>query len=275
MLTLAMCNQKGGVGKSTSTFHLARAAVEAGMRVLVIDSDPQGNLTGVVVAADVVDETEFKTYAGLADLLHEDSDVPVAEVLLPGVWAGLTVLPTPNAKTLARVRSQLVTGRTGKEKRLAEALDAVRGDYDLCLIDCPPSLDLLTINALAAADGVAIVLEAGKWATDGMGELLDSVADVRKYFNSDLRVAGVQVNGYDSRTLRAEHWLTVINDVATERGLAVLPGPVPHRVVIADTTEASYALRDWTDGDRSTNHKLADLYADHLKTLIANLNGAH
>ncbi|GAB3868635.1 ParA family protein [Nocardioides maradonensis] len=267
MKIFAICNQKGGVGKSTTTYHLARAAVRAQLRVLVIDIDPQGNLTSVITSE--ASDPQFRTYAGVADVLHEgDGQAKAREVLLPGIWDGLTVMPTPNARTLAVVGQNLVTGRLGKERRLAEAVADLADDFDLCLIDCPPSLDQLTINALAAADGVVVVAEARLWAADGLAHLLETVEDVRKYFNPELHVAGVVINRFERRTVSAEHWLEQLRTDSEQRGLRILEPIVHKRVSIADSVESSTALDlDWGEQGR----EIAAGYDAHLNALM---NGA-
>ena len=119
---LALCNQKGGVGKSTTTFHLARAAVQAGRRVLVVDLDPQGNLT-TSIAAETVDDDQ----AQLADALSSRAPETLRDVIVPGLWPGLDLVPTAGV-TLGAVRDELVIAGAGRESRLREALQAFSGD---------------------------------------------------------------------------------------------------------------------------------------------------
>lgn len=266
MKILAICNQKGGVGKSTTTYHLARAAVNARQRVLVVDIDPQGNLTSVISPA--ASEPDFRTYAGVADVLHESEEpVKVREVLLPGNWSGLTVLPTPNPRNLAVVAKHLVTGTIGKELRLAEALADVSSDFDLCLIDCPPSLDQLTINALAAATGVVVVAEARLWAADGLALLLETVEDVRKYYNPALTVSGVVINRFEKGTVSAGHWLEQLRSDAQARSLRIFEPVIPKRVVIPDAVESSTTLdADWGPEGRT-------LAANYQNLLASIMNG--
>jgi chromosome partitioning protein len=255
----AFCNQKGGVGKSTTVFQLARVAVLAGRRVLAIDIDPQGNLTSNVTAEDVE-----KDQAGLADALSGRAPETIRDVIVAGVWPGLDVVPTPNYGTLVAVRDELTIAGPGREVRLREALAAVADDYDLILIDCAPSLDQLTINALTAAQGVVIVSHSKKWSLDGLSQLLDTIDSVRSYYNPTLRVAGIIVNQHEEITVGAKKWLGDLQAAAEGRGLSLLTPPIPKRVVISDATEASRGLDEWGSAEATA---LGALYADHLASI--------
>lgn len=254
----ALCNQKGGVGKSTTTFHLARAAVLAGRRVLVVDNDPQGNLTAVA-AAETVDEDQ----AGLADVLSARAPETVRDVIVAGVWPGLDVVPTSGV-TLGYVRDELVIGGAGREMRLRQALADVADDYDLILIDCAPSLDQLTINGLTAAHGVVVVTHSKQWSLSGLAQLLDTIENVREYYNRDLRVAGVIVNQHEERTVSGQAWLDELDNAAQTRGLPVLTPPIPKRVVISDATEAARGLDEWGSAEATA---LGALYSAHLASI--------
>ena len=162
-LVLAVCNQKGGVGKTTTTFHLARAAITDGLRVLVVDADPQGDLTSVTVDEDNLIEGQV----GLADVLSDRSDEHIRDVIVPGIWPGLDVVPT-TGEALEGVNNELVIAGAGREQRLRTALGEVIDDYDVILIDCPPSLGMLTTNALVAADQALIVTAPRSEAADGV-----------------------------------------------------------------------------------------------------------
>ncbi|MCJ1685390.1 ParA family protein [Rathayibacter sp. VKM Ac-2928] len=254
----ALCNQKGGVGKSTTTFHLARAAVLRGQRVLVVDNDPQGNLTAVAAAEGVADDQ-----AGLADALSERAPETLRDVIVAGVWPGLDVVPTTGV-TLGYVRDELVIAGAGREGRLRRALAAVADDYDLILIDCAPSLDQLTINGLTAAQGVVVVTHSKLWSTNGLAQLLDTIENVRGYYNAELRVAGIIVNQHEERTVSGATWLEELRSAAEARGLSVLLPPIPKRVVIADATEAARGLDEWGSAEASA---LGAIYADHLASI--------
>jgi chromosome partitioning protein len=254
----AVCNQKGGVGKSTTAFQLARAGVRAGRRVLLVDLDPQGNLTSTA-AAEPVEEDQ----AGLADALSARAADTLRDVIVPGVWPGLDLVPT-SGTTLGVVRDELVIAGAGREVRLREALGAVLDDYDLILIDCAPSLDQLTINGLAAAHGVVIVTQSKQWSLNGLSQLLDTIESVRAYYNPALHVTGIIVNQHEEKTLSGKGWFDDLEVAASQRGLTVLSPAIPKRVVISDATEASRGLDQWGGTEAKT---LAAIYADHLASI--------
>lgn len=262
MKIIAVANQKGGVGKSTTTFHLATALITLGYRVLIVDADPQGNLTSVLSAEDV-----DPRWVGLADVLAPQTEVTIVDALIPGVWPGLTILPTPKGSVLGMVRDQLVAGGPGRERRLADALAEVAGDYDVCLIDCPPSLDQLTINALTAAAAVLIVTQAKLFAANGMHELLATIAEVRRYYNEPLTVAGVVVNLYEARQITARERYEALQAAARGNDLVLFDPPVPKRVIIGDALESSTQLDQWG----SEGKELAEIYTGYARTLM---NGA-
>lgn len=255
---LATANQKGGTGKTTTTVHLARAGVRAGQRVLVVDADPQGSLTSIA-AAEALDET----HAGLADVLSSRDNIAAADVIVAGVWGRLDVLPT-SGPLLGTVRDELVLAGAGRETRLSDALQTVAADYDLILIDCPPALDQLTINALTAAHGVLVVTHAGLLSTNGIGQLLETIEIVRRNYNPALTVAGILINQHESRTISGTHWLSELDDIATGRGLTMLTPPIPKRVAIGDSAEAAVGLDEWGSTDA---RELSETYAQHLATL--------
>lgn len=255
-MILAACNQKGGVGKSTTIFHLARAAVLAGLQVLVVDADPQGNITSVLT--DDVGEGE----AGLADVLSEYTPETISDVTVPGIWPGLTVVPT-TGETLGVVRDQLVVAGAGREARLSKVLEPLRGDYDLILIDCGPSLDQLVINALTAADGALVVTQTKLWSANGLAKLLDTITAVTQSYNPRLRVSGVVLNLHEAHTIGGGHWAGEIATAAEARGLPLLSPPVPKRQVISDASEESRGL-DEGDAD---SRQLAMIYAGYLAEL--------
>ncbi|WP_300345579.1 ParA family protein [Nesterenkonia sp.] len=256
--TLALCNQKGGVGKSTTAFHLARAAVNDGQRVLLVDLDPQGNLTSVTT--EDLEEDD----AGVADVLSARSGATATDVIVPGIWNGLDVLPVTSGVTMEEVRDELVVSRKGREHRLRAALSDAASGYDLVLIDCAPSLDLLTINGLTAATGVVVVTQSKLWSANGLSRLLDSIASVTHYYNPSLEVAGILINQHEEHTLAGAHWRAELQEAADIRGLRIIDPPIPKRVAIGDAVEESRGL---DESAHTETRQLAAIYTAHLTAL--------
>lgn len=254
----AVCNQKGGVGKTTTTFHLARAGIRAGLRTLLVDADPQGNLTAVATA-EAVEEDDL----GLADAISERAEETLNDVIVPGIWDGLDLVPTAG-ETLASVRDELVVAGPGRENRLREALRAMGERYDLILIDCAPSLDQLTINALTAADGAVVITHTNQFALSGLAKLLTTIESVRSYYNQGLTVVGIIVNHHDERTISGAESLSELTDAAKERDLPLLSPIVHKRVVISDAMEAARGLDQW---GTSQARSLAEIYDKHLTAI--------
>lgn len=255
---IALCNQKGGVGKSTTTFQLARSAVRRGRKVLVVDNDTQGSLT-TVATAEPADEDQ----AGLADALSSRAPETLRDVIVPGVWPGLDVVPT-SGTALGFVRDELVIAGAGREGRLRATLEDVIDDYDIILIDCAPSLDQLTINGLTAADSVLVVTHSKLFSSNGLGQLLGTINDVRTYYNPSLTITGILINQHEERTLSGGAWASELAEAATSRGLRLLTPPIPKRVVISDATEAARGLDEWGSAEATS---LSAIYDDHLTTI--------
>ena len=259
MITIALCNQKGGVGKSTTTFHLARAAVLARLRVLVIDADPQGNLTTALSREHLPEEIP-----GLADVLSSRTTETIATTVVPTIWDGATLVPT-TGETLSVVRDELVVAGAGREGRLHQALRAVENDYDLVLIDCPPSLDQLTINSLTAADRIVIVSQSKLWSANGLAHLLSTIDAVQTHYNPRLAVKAIVINQHDEKTRSGAQWLSEIQEASAGRGINVLHPPIPKRVVIADSVEASVALDEYPGAPG----ELSEIYSDYLEEVMS------
>ncbi len=194
---IAMCNQKGGVGKTTTTINLGAALVEYGYKVLLVDFDPQGSLS---VGLGVNPHT-----LGLSiyNLLLSREHTP-HEVIHPSSVEGMDILPSNIDLSAAEV--QLVS-EVAREQTLMRVLNKVRGDYDFILIDCAPSLGLLTINALTASDWVLMPLECEFFALRGIALLTDTIAKVSDRLNPDLKVLGILGTMYDARTLHGREVL--------------------------------------------------------------------
>jgi chromosome partitioning protein len=188
MRRIAVINQKGGVGKTTTTANLGAALANNGLRVLLIDLDPQGHLT-LYFGAEVADGQP-----SVYDVLT--SSTPIREVLLP-VRDRITLVPADI--DLAGAEAELISV-TGREVLLREALDPIEHEHDIMLIDCPPSLGVLTVNALVAATEVLIPLQAHFFALQGLGKLFDTVTLVRQRINPKLHVGGIVLCMYESAT---------------------------------------------------------------------------
>ena len=204
---LAMCNQKGGVGKTTSTINLGAALAEWGRRVLLVDLDPQGALSvGLGVNPLQLDRT-------VHNLLME-RDVSVEDVMLRTAVPGMDLLPSNIDLSAAEV--QLVN-EVAREQTLKRVLTPVLGDYDVVLIDCQPSLGLLTVNALTAADGVIIPLECEYFALRGVALLIQTIQKIQERLNPGLEVEGILATMYDARTVHGREVLARVIEAFDER----------------------------------------------------------
>jgi chromosome partitioning protein len=217
---IAIANQKGGVGKTTTAVNLGAALAESGLRVLVVDLDPQGNAsTGLGINPRDVN-------ASIYDVLMQDT--PALDAVEPTSLKNLFVIPA--TLDLAGAEIELVPAFS-RELKLKRALDSVRTEYDVVLIDCPPSLGLLTVNGLAAADDVIVPIQCEYYALEGLGQLLRNVALVRSSLNASLDVRGIILTMYDARTRLAEQ---VETEVREHFGAKVYKTVVPRTVRLAE-----------------------------------------
>jgi len=218
---VAVANQKGGVAKTTTVQSLGVAMAQAGHRVLAVDLDPQACLTfSCGLNPDELD-------ASLHDVMVRRAKL--SDVLLPVVGTdGLDLVPATIDLAGAEVH---LLSRTGREHVLARALLPVIEGYDAVLIDCPPSLGVLTINGLTAAEAVIVPLQCEALSHRGVGQLLETIEDVRQFANEKLRVLGVLPTMFDARTI---HSRQVLADVEERYGLPLFGPPVPKSVRVAE-----------------------------------------
>jgi chromosome partitioning protein len=245
---IAVANQKGGVAKTTTVASLGSALAELGQRVLLVDLDPQACLTFSL------------------GIDPEDLELSIHHVLTKGVPPGEVMVTTddgvdllPATIELARAEADLLT-RTGREYVIRTVVEDLDDDYDWVLLDCPPSLGVLTVAALTAATGVVIPLQCETLSHRGVGQLLDTVHDVRRFTNRDLEVWGVLPTLYDGRT---NHARAVLETISETYDLAVIEPPIPKSIRFA---EAPATGRSILSTARST--KGAAAYRDVAANLL-------
>jgi chromosome partitioning protein len=215
---IALCNQKGGVGKTTTTINIGACLAESGLRVLVVDLDPQGALSvGLGINPLGLDRT-------VHDLLVR-SDVATRDVIRPTSAPGLYLLPANIDLAAAEVQ---LLNETAREHALARILAPVRRDFDYILIDCQPSLGLLVVNALTAADGLLIPLECEYFALRGVALLLDTVEKVQAGLNTSLELAGVVATMYDARSLHGQEVMARLEEKFGSRVFRTTVGRAAH-----------------------------------------------
>jgi chromosome partitioning protein len=225
--TLAIANQKGGVAKTTSVASIGAALAELGHRVLLVDLDPQACLTFSL------------------GIDPEDLEISVHHVLTQGTDAAEVIIETedgvdllPATIELARAEADLLT-RTGREHVVKSVIEDLEDDYDWVLLDCPPSLGVLTVAALTAARGVLVPLQCETLSHRGVGQLLDTVHDVRRFTNRKLEVWGVLPTLYDGRTT---HSRTVLETISETYELDVVEPPIPKTIKFAEAPAAGRSI---------------------------------
>jgi chromosome partitioning protein len=225
--TLAVANQKGGVAKTTTVASLGVALADDGHRVLLVDLDPQSCLTFSLGLDPEEIETSIHHVllreASAADIVYKTEDGPH---LLPAT------IDLAGAETALLMRA-------GREHALREALEDVSRDYDWVILDCPPSLGVLTVAALSAADAVLIPLQCETLSHRGVGQLLDTVHDVRRYTNKTLEVLGVLPTLYDGRT---RHARAVLETIAAAYDIDVVEPPIPRSIRFAEAPAAGRSI---------------------------------
>lgn len=217
---IAIINQKGGVGKTTTAINLSACLAARGKKVLIIDSDPQGNTSsGLGVNGK---EAELTTYDCLVN------QIPMEEVMIQTEYKNLFL--SPGNINLAGAEPELVDADK-REQRLKESLNGIREQFDFILIDCPPSLGLITLNAFAAADSVLIPIQCEYYALEGLAQLTRTVKMVKQGMNPDLKIEGILLTMYDSRTNLS---VQVAQEVKKYFGATVYQTMIPRNVRLSE-----------------------------------------
>lgn len=246
--TIVVANQKGGVGKTTTAINLSASLAALGKRVLVVDMDPQGNTTsGLGIDKDHMENTVYEL------LLEECS---MEECIQREIFENLSILPAN--VNLAGAEIELI-GADSKEFRLKNALDQVKEEYDFILIDCPPSLNMLTINSMCAGNTVLVPIQCEYYALEGLSQLIHTIDLVKERLNSELEIEGVVFTMYDARTNLS---LQVVENVKSNLNQNIYKSIIPRNVRLAEAP--SYGMPITEYDAKSTGAEAYRLLAEEV-----------
>lgn len=243
-----IANQKGGVGKTTTSINLSASLADMGQKVLVIDMDPQGNTTsGLGVEKDEVENTVYELLLG---------ECTIQDCLQKGIFENLSIIPSNI--NLAGAEIELI-GVEEKEYLLKKALDEVKEEYDFVIIDCPPSLNMLTINSMCASDTVLVPIQCEYYALEGLSQLIHTIDLVKDRLNPNLEIEGVVFTMYDARTNLS---LQVVENVKNNLNQKVYKSIIPRNVRLAEAP--SYGLPITKYDKKSTGAECYHLLAEEV-----------
>ena len=247
---ITIANQNGGVAKTTTSINLAAALSQLGSKVLLVDFDPQGNASsGVGIDKNALDKSVYDAVV---------NNVPAEMLLVKNVRLNLDVLPAK--MDLAGAELELVTA-ISREVRLKDALEEVRSGYDYVIIDSPPSLGLLTINALTAADEYIVPIQCEYYALEGLSQLLNTIKLIQKSLNPRLKLCGIIMTMYDYRTNLSKQ---VVDDVRASFGKQVFQTVIPRNVRLSEAPSYGVSIIDY-----DPKSKGAESYLEMAKEVLA------
>ncbi len=248
---IAVLNQKGGVGKTTTTINLAAYLAKSGKSVLIVDFDPQGNATSGLGLDDGLSKTSYQVVLGLSKAIS---------AILVSPETGISLIPANNNLAAAEIE---LKDQPNRESMLRNKLEGLK--YDYILIDCPPALSLLTVNALTAANWLLVPVQAEFYAMEGLGQLMDVFQRVKQTTNPNLNLLGVLVTMYDSRTSLAEQ---VVSELNKYFGEVVFKTQIPRNVRLAEAPSYGKPISEhdkWSKGARA--------YKQFTKEVIKRVEG--
>ena len=217
---IAISNQKGGVGKTTTAINLSACLAEKGKKVLTIDMDPQGNTTsGLGIDKNEVENTSYELLLG---------EAKIEETITKAIVENLVVIPSERGLSGAEIE---LIGKDEREYILKKEVDRIRDDYDFIIIDCPPSLNTLTVNAMTTADSVIVPIQCEYYALEGLSELMYTIQLVKERLNNNLEIEGVVFTMYDARTCLS---LQVVENVKENIDKNIYKSIIPRNVRLAE-----------------------------------------
>ncbi len=245
---IAIANQKGGVGKTTTAINLSAAIANKGKKVLVIDMDPQGNTTsGFGIEKNELENTVYELMLG---------ECPVKDCIIPGVFPNLSIIPTN--VNLAAAEIELIEANN-KEFILKNEVDWIKDQYDYIFIDCPPSLSMLTVNAMTTAGSVLVPIQCEYYAMEGLSQLIHTINLVKKKLNPSLAMEGVVFTMYDSRTNLSQEVVESVKEALEER---VFNTTIPRNVRLAEAP--SYGMPICAYDGKSAGSEAYNNLADEI-----------